>query len=220
MTRTVDDQLVIIDRNYFPAYVALAQANIRSIEESAYVRRLLLAIREAPDSAPKLNDLRQRIANAADSVETREIDSVLVVGKIEPQRMFESGKVRSRPSAWLYATLMSRRSTPTGAGIGRRRAPVSRAALPFIRAIRRSLIALLFLRTLFYTMHYPPSAMGPRSHSKVSTSFEISGKRLCRGPRRQLLLLLAGRSVLNLRRNVPARTINGKRCPCMESALS
>jgi len=26
MTRTVDDQLVIIDRNYFPAYVALAQA--------------------------------------------------------------------------------------------------------------------------------------------------------------------------------------------------
>src|SRR5258708_27123902 len=36
MTRTVDDQLVIIDQNYFPAYVALAQANIRSIEESAY----------------------------------------------------------------------------------------------------------------------------------------------------------------------------------------
>jgi hypothetical protein len=65
MTRTVDDQLVIIDRNYFPAYVALAQANIRSIEESAYVRRLLLAITEPPDNGPKLNDLRQRIANAA-----------------------------------------------------------------------------------------------------------------------------------------------------------
>src|SRR5262249_28585798 len=57
MTRTVDDQLVIIDRNYFPAYVALAQANIRSVEESAYVRRLLLAITESPDNAPKLNDL-------------------------------------------------------------------------------------------------------------------------------------------------------------------
>jgi hypothetical protein len=40
MTRIVDDQLVIIDRNYFPAYVALAQANIRSVEESAYLRRL------------------------------------------------------------------------------------------------------------------------------------------------------------------------------------
>jgi len=64
MTRTVDDLLVIIDRNYFPAYVALAQANIRSSEESAYVRRLLLAISETPDNGPKLNDLRQRIANA------------------------------------------------------------------------------------------------------------------------------------------------------------
>lgn len=63
MTRTVDDQLVIIDRNYFPAYVALAQANIRSVEESAYVRRLLLAIAERPDNA-KLDDLHQRIANA------------------------------------------------------------------------------------------------------------------------------------------------------------
>lgn len=39
MTRTVDDQLVIIDHNYFPAYVALAEANIRSIEESAYARQ-------------------------------------------------------------------------------------------------------------------------------------------------------------------------------------
>jgi hypothetical protein len=38
MTRTVDGQLAIIDQNYFPAYVALAQANIRSVEESAYVR--------------------------------------------------------------------------------------------------------------------------------------------------------------------------------------
>ena len=35
MTRTVDDQLAIIEQNYFRAYVALAQANIRSVEESA-----------------------------------------------------------------------------------------------------------------------------------------------------------------------------------------
>ena len=33
MTRTVDDQLVILDHDYFPAYVALAQANIRSVEK-------------------------------------------------------------------------------------------------------------------------------------------------------------------------------------------
>lgn len=31
MTRTVDERLFIIDRNYFPAYIALAQANIRSV---------------------------------------------------------------------------------------------------------------------------------------------------------------------------------------------
>ena len=64
MTRTVDGQLVIIDQNYFPAYVALAQANIRSVEESAFVRRLLLAIGERPSNAGKLDDLRQRVATA------------------------------------------------------------------------------------------------------------------------------------------------------------
>jgi HAMP domain-containing protein len=63
MTRTVDDQLVIIDQNYFPAYVALAQANIRSVEESAYVRRLLLAIAERGDNAAKLDELRQQVTN-------------------------------------------------------------------------------------------------------------------------------------------------------------
>ena len=65
MTRTVDDQLAIIDQNYFPAYVALAQANIRSVEESAYVRRLLLAIaergqcRETRRAAPAGHEHRQ-----------------------------------------------------------------------------------------------------------------------------------------------------------------
>jgi class 3 adenylate cyclase len=63
MTRTVDDQLVIIDHNYFPAYVALAQANIRSVEESAYTRRLLVAIAERRDNTSKVDDLRQRIAD-------------------------------------------------------------------------------------------------------------------------------------------------------------
>ena len=62
MTRTVDSQLAIIDQNYFPAYVALAQANIRSVEESAYVRRLLLAIAEPGDNAAKLDQLHQQVA--------------------------------------------------------------------------------------------------------------------------------------------------------------
>jgi len=63
MTRTVDDQLVIIDQNYFPAYVALAQGNIRSVEHSAYVRRLLLLLAEGGDNAAKLDDLRQRVTS-------------------------------------------------------------------------------------------------------------------------------------------------------------
>jgi class 3 adenylate cyclase len=65
MTRTVDDQLLIIDRNYFPAYVALAQANIRSVEESAYTRRLILAMAERPRNEAKIDDLRQQIANTS-----------------------------------------------------------------------------------------------------------------------------------------------------------
>jgi len=60
MTRTVDDQLVIINHNYFPGYVALAQANIHSVEESGYVRRLLLATAERPDNPAKVDDLRRR----------------------------------------------------------------------------------------------------------------------------------------------------------------
>jgi class 3 adenylate cyclase len=65
MTRTVDDQLAIIDQNYFPAYVALAQANIRSVEESAYVRRLLLAMAERGENAAKLDELSQGVVSAA-----------------------------------------------------------------------------------------------------------------------------------------------------------
>jgi class 3 adenylate cyclase len=65
MTRTVDGELVIIDRNYFPAYVALAEANIRSIEESAYIRRLILATAERPADPVKLDDLQQKAATAA-----------------------------------------------------------------------------------------------------------------------------------------------------------
>jgi len=64
MTRTVDGQLAIIDQNYFPAYVALAQANIRSVEQSAYVRRLLLAIADRGNNAAKIDELRQQVAGA------------------------------------------------------------------------------------------------------------------------------------------------------------
>jgi class 3 adenylate cyclase len=64
MTRTVDAQLVIIDHNYFPAYVALAQANIRSVEESAYAHRLILKIAGLGDDAAKPDELRQRVVSS------------------------------------------------------------------------------------------------------------------------------------------------------------
>ncbi len=75
MTRTVDSQLAIIDQNYFPAYVALAQANIRSVEESAYVRRLLLAIAESGDNAAKLDQLRQQVATTGKTSDERIADA-------------------------------------------------------------------------------------------------------------------------------------------------
>src|SRR6266446_9663485 len=75
MTRLVDSQLAIIDQNYFPAYVALAQANIRSVEESAYVRRLLLAIAESGDNAAKLDQLRQQVATTGKTSDERIADA-------------------------------------------------------------------------------------------------------------------------------------------------
>ena len=64
MTRTVDDQLQILDRNYYPAYVALAHANIHTVEESAFIRRLILALNEDPRDETKIADLRTRVEAA------------------------------------------------------------------------------------------------------------------------------------------------------------
>jgi class 3 adenylate cyclase len=68
MTRTVDDQLAMLDDDYFPAYTTLAQANTRSVEESAFIRRLMLAFEENPRDEAKIADLQRRAgAAAADS---------------------------------------------------------------------------------------------------------------------------------------------------------
>ena len=65
MTQTVDNQLVIVDQNYFPAYVDLAQANIRSVEESAYIRRVMIALMQSPRDQAKIDNLTERVAAAA-----------------------------------------------------------------------------------------------------------------------------------------------------------
>src|SRR5437762_12695555 len=68
MTRTVDAQLVVLDKYYFPAYVRLAQANIHSVQESAYIRRLLLALDEGtPPDSTEIEDLRQRTRTSSEA---------------------------------------------------------------------------------------------------------------------------------------------------------
>jgi class 3 adenylate cyclase len=65
MTHTVDDQLRIIGGNYYPAHVAFTLASIRSVEESAYIRRLLLRLNQTPRDQSEIDELLERIARAA-----------------------------------------------------------------------------------------------------------------------------------------------------------
>ena len=62
MTCTVDGQLRILGGNYYPAYVAMAHANIRSVEESAFIRRLVIALGETPHDDVKIANLREQVA--------------------------------------------------------------------------------------------------------------------------------------------------------------
>ncbi|HTW54206.1 MAG TPA: adenylate/guanylate cyclase domain-containing protein [Stellaceae bacterium] len=76
MTRTVDDQLRILGGNYYPAYVSMAHANIHSIEESALIRRLVIALDETPRDEARIAELRAKItasgkASDNDLVEAR-----------------------------------------------------------------------------------------------------------------------------------------------------
>ena len=43
LTQTVDEQLAVLDQDYFPGYIEFAHANIHTVEESALIRRVLLA---------------------------------------------------------------------------------------------------------------------------------------------------------------------------------
>ncbi len=65
MTRTVDGQLVVIDQNYFPAFVTLADASVDTLREAALLRRMLVATEfHEGDSAEELAELRKEITAA------------------------------------------------------------------------------------------------------------------------------------------------------------
>ncbi len=66
LTQTVDEQLVVLDQDYFPGYIQFAHANIHTVEESALIRRVLLALDEGETAAgAKIAALRQRVETAA-----------------------------------------------------------------------------------------------------------------------------------------------------------
>jgi adenylate cyclase len=65
MTRTVDDQLGELVRYNFPAYATLARATTRNAQESAYIRRLMLAFDENPRDDAKIAELHHRVTDAA-----------------------------------------------------------------------------------------------------------------------------------------------------------
>lgn len=86
LTRTVDDQLAVIDRNYFPGYVSLARAQISSVSESAYTRRLLLALHEDTIDDEKVTRLQQWIETSA-----RVADAMIAQTREALNRQIEEG---------------------------------------------------------------------------------------------------------------------------------
>jgi class 3 adenylate cyclase len=75
MTRTVDAQLVVIDENYVPAVITLAQAHIYKLEESSASRRLVAVLLDGdksdPDYAHDVEKLRKHLAEAGNSANER-----------------------------------------------------------------------------------------------------------------------------------------------------
>src|SRR5438067_1146705 len=73
MTRTVDAQLVVIDDNYVPAVITLAQAHIHKLEESSTSRRLAAVLldgdKSAPDYTKSVEQLRQHLTEAGNSAD-------------------------------------------------------------------------------------------------------------------------------------------------------
>src|SRR5262245_8564418 len=70
--RKAEDVRSLIDDlhdTYIPAYQSLARANLRSVEEGLFARRLLLSRLQAPDDAAALKRLENATADKSREVE-------------------------------------------------------------------------------------------------------------------------------------------------------
>jgi len=71
MTRTVDAQLVVVDKHYVPALITLAQAHIHKLDESSTSRRLAAALLDGDKSDPGYAEyiakLRRHLAEAGEA---------------------------------------------------------------------------------------------------------------------------------------------------------
>ena len=72
MTQTVDAELVVIEKNYFPAVVALAQAHIEKQEESSASQRLVAELLDGiPANSAGISSLREQVAAAGKASSTQ-----------------------------------------------------------------------------------------------------------------------------------------------------
>jgi hypothetical protein len=75
MTGTVNNQLEVLRRNYYPAYISLVRANIYSGRAAQYIRRLVIAYAETPRDDQAVAMLRERMNEAKDAVDAELIEA-------------------------------------------------------------------------------------------------------------------------------------------------
>jgi HAMP domain-containing protein len=75
MTRTVNDQLEILRRNYDPAYISLVRANIYSERKAEYLRRVVIAYAQTPRDDGEIAMLRERMNEASGTTDDELIEA-------------------------------------------------------------------------------------------------------------------------------------------------
>src|SRR5215470_11883801 len=77
-----------VTNKYIPAYDDLARVNIRSLERSLALRRMIIAKMQSPDDAGYAASFKT-FEEKDRETEVREIDRLVVVGQADPQVVFE-----------------------------------------------------------------------------------------------------------------------------------